>query len=431
MIQKTKVKIYNLLRWSEQYTKTDMVYLTKGGFWLTLGQIVSLLSAFLLAVIFANLLSKETYGIYKYALSLSGVLTALTLTGMSTAVYQAVARGFEGTFKKSFWIQLRWGIIVFSTAMAGGLYYFVQKNNLLALIFIFIALTLPISTSANTYVAFLSGKKEFKKTTQYNIISILIYSGIIFITLLLTKNPLWLVLIYLISTTGTNLFFYLYSIKKFKPNKKDDPESISYGKHLSLINVLGIAANSLDGILLFHFLGSVPLAIYSFATAPVDQIKGLFKNVPTLATPKIALQTMEKTDAIIRKRFLQLLLIGALITIIYIILIPYFFKIFFPKYLNAIPFSQLFALNIIFIPINSLLSAVSNTKFIHMPKVWLYRLNIIDQIVLIGSLLLLTPIFGIAGTIASRIILSFSITKTFFYYWRKMLKFQKENPEQR
>ena len=74
MIKKIKEKIYNLLRWSEKYTKTDMVYLAHGGFWLSFGQIISSLSSFLLAIAFANLLPKETYGNYKYILSIASIL---------------------------------------------------------------------------------------------------------------------------------------------------------------------------------------------------------------------------------------------------------------------------------------------------------------------------------------------------------------------
>jgi hypothetical protein len=36
-----KYKAYTFLRWSERHTKTDMIYLTKGGFWLTLAQVIS------------------------------------------------------------------------------------------------------------------------------------------------------------------------------------------------------------------------------------------------------------------------------------------------------------------------------------------------------------------------------------------------------
>ena len=82
-MEKIKIKAYNLLRWSEKWTKTDMIYLARGGFWLTLGQVISSLSAFLLAIAFANLLPKETYGEYKYILSIASILAIPTLTGMA------------------------------------------------------------------------------------------------------------------------------------------------------------------------------------------------------------------------------------------------------------------------------------------------------------------------------------------------------------
>ena len=66
---KIKEKIFNLLHWSQKYTGTDMVYLATGGFWLISGQIFYSATAFLLSIAFANLWSKETYGIYTYIIS--------------------------------------------------------------------------------------------------------------------------------------------------------------------------------------------------------------------------------------------------------------------------------------------------------------------------------------------------------------------------
>lgn len=424
-----KPKIYNLLRWSQKYTKTDMVYLAKGGSWLTLGQIVSSVLSFLLAIAFANLLPKETYGTYKYLLSIAGILTTLTLTGMNTAVAQAVARGFEGMLKKSFWIQMKWNLILPLATVIGSIYYFIQGNKVLGLALIIIGIFSPILNSANTYTAFLSGKKDFKNLSKYSAISTVIWAATILFTLLLTENPLWLIFAYLISTTGINLFFYVYSIKKNKPNEEIDLKSISYGKHLSLINVLGNIANFLDNILVFHYLGPAPLAIYNFASSPADQVKGLLKSTPTLAMPKIAPHSLKETDAIIRKRLPQLILVGAVLVAIYIVLIPYVFKIFFPKYLSSIFFARLYGVNIMFMPINALLGAVGNAKLIHMPKKWLYQGGAIPQIILIISLLTLTPILGITGAIISKIIFSLTAAIISLYFWKKVVRINRKSIE--
>ena len=83
------------LRWSQKYTKTDMLYLASGSFWYVAGQVITSLSTLALAVAFANLVSPEVYGTYKYVLSLAGIFSIASLPGISTAIARAVARGNE------------------------------------------------------------------------------------------------------------------------------------------------------------------------------------------------------------------------------------------------------------------------------------------------------------------------------------------------
>src|SRR3989344_3576832 len=123
-----KNRLVNLLRWSEQYTKTDMVYLASGGFWLGLGQIVASGSVFLTSIAFANLLAPELYGIYKYVLSVFGMLAITTLFGMDSAVTQSTARGFEGTITPAFKEKMKWGTLGSLASLAIALYYYAQGN---------------------------------------------------------------------------------------------------------------------------------------------------------------------------------------------------------------------------------------------------------------------------------------------------------------
>jgi len=104
-------KAYDTLRWSEQYTRADMVYLAKGNFWQVLGQVVSSALSLALIFVFANYLPKETYGLYRYILSLAGILGIFTLSEMNQAIGQAVASGDGGVLRASVRYQLKWNTL--------------------------------------------------------------------------------------------------------------------------------------------------------------------------------------------------------------------------------------------------------------------------------------------------------------------------------
>jgi hypothetical protein len=91
--------LVRFLRWSERYTKTDMVYLANVGWWTNLTLILTSFGGLLISIVFANFLSPQTYGVYQYLLALSGLVAAISLSGMNTAVTQAAARGYEGVLR--------------------------------------------------------------------------------------------------------------------------------------------------------------------------------------------------------------------------------------------------------------------------------------------------------------------------------------------
>ena len=328
-MQKIKGKIYHLLRWSEKYFKTDMVYLAKGGSWLTLGQIVSSASSFLLAIAFANLLPKETYGIYKYVLSIMGILAIPTLSGMSTAITQAVARGYEGSFSPVLKTKIRWGLLggLASLVLAG--YYYFNGNTTLTISFLISAAFLPFMDSFGIYNALPQGRKLFGISSRYGIISQIAGVSTMITAVFLTNNLFIILLAYFIPWTLMRFIFLQITLKKFPPNQNQDPKTISYGKHLSLIGVIGTIASYLDRILIFHFLGAVEVAIYSFAIAMPEQIKGYFKNISTLTLPKLSKRSFKEINSVLYKRLLKLFIAGGLIAGIYILAAPYIFKIFF------------------------------------------------------------------------------------------------------
>ena len=213
-----KQKIYNLLRWSEKYTKTDMVYLAKGGFWLTLRQVASIILSLLLVIAFTNYLSKEVYGTYNFVLSLAKILAIFTLTGMSTSIVQSVARGYEGSFLPALKTKLRWGTLSILASLGLSGYYFLQENTILAICFLISACFLPLINSFNLYGFFLNGQKKFDVQAKYSIITQIISTTSLIAVLFFTKNLFLLIFTYFFSYTILHFIFLKITIKKACPN---------------------------------------------------------------------------------------------------------------------------------------------------------------------------------------------------------------------
>lgn len=395
-----KAYIYRLLRWSERYTKTDMVYLAHGGSWLGLGQVAASLSALVLAVLFANLVPEETYGTYKYVLSIVGMLSIFTLPGINTPLAQGIARGKEGAFLTSVRTKIRWGMIGLFASFILALYYLSAGNATLALSFFIAGLFIPLMDPLNLYNTYLQSKKLFKETIQNYAISQTIATAIIAAALFFSGNLFLILLAYFVSWTSLRYFFHRTTIFKFPPNTKDDTRIIEQGKHLSFIGGLSTVAANIDSLLIFHFLGAAPVALYALATAPIDQMRGLFKNIVPLALPKLTERSIRQINILFYRRLALLFAIGFAGAVVYAFFAPLLFTVLFQKYVAGINVSIAFAFTLALQLPLSFFAAVTQSKINLYPKSWFYWASV-PQLVLIISALTLIPLFGLWGIVGS------------------------------
>ena len=378
-----------------------MLYLAKGGFWITLGQGISTIAGLALAVGFANLISKEVYGTYSFILSLAGVISVLTLTGTRTAMTQAVARGFEGTLRASFWMSIRWSIFMVLAGFGGGLYYYLNGNIVLALSLLIVGSCSPLMVSAALYSGFLNGKKEFRVGTVFNSVTNVLPAAALLSTIALTDDILHIILVYFISNTAVNVYFYFRTLRMFKPNDKVDPTTDSYTKHLSFLNMLSTGADYLDKILIFHYLGAAQLAVYAFAIAVPTHLRGLLRNVNSLIAPKFAANDKNVVQKSLGEKMIKTALVSSLSVGLYIVAAPYLFKIFFPLYLDSIFYSQLFSLMIIPATVGIISAAFLEA---HKEQRALYITRIASPIMRILLLVVFGYFWGITGIIVGGIV---------------------------
>jgi O-antigen/teichoic acid export membrane protein len=219
MIHAAKSRLIRMLRWSERYTKTDMVYFVSGNFWLNLSRVFSVATGIVFTITFANLFPQEIFGTYKYVLALAGIIGGFTLGGLGSAVTRAIAQGHKNVVHKVYRIGLLWNIPASIAALGMSLYYFWFGNMVLGTGLLLIAVTNPFN-QLGLYKSIFLGEKDFKSLTIYNIPRSVIPTICIILALVLTKSLMVVLATYFISNLLVGWLIYELALKKIPHQKR-------------------------------------------------------------------------------------------------------------------------------------------------------------------------------------------------------------------
>ncbi|MCR4333521.1 MAG: oligosaccharide flippase family protein [Patescibacteria group bacterium] len=395
-----KDRAVSILRRSEAFFKADMVYLAKGGSWMSFGQGINMALGFLVSLAFANFFPKESFGTYKFVLSTVALIGVFSFIDMGTAVTQAVARGFGNSLRQGFRANLKWSIGTILAGLVLSVYYYVNGNALLSLSFLLAGILTPVAASAGLYGAYLLGKKDFKRSTLYGVIRNVVPAVALIITIFLTQSLLILIAVYFVSTALVSLFLYYATRSAYRgENEKEEPGLVSYAGHLGVMGVIGQVAGNLDKILVFHYLGAVPLAVYAFAIAPVEQLQSGKKILNALMLPKLSGRSFTDLQKSAPRRIWMLAAYAAVLVGIYIPLIPYFYKFFYPQYIESVFYSQVYSLTLF-----GIVGSVLDSHLVaHRKKRELYLSRTVIPITTIILYFVLIPSFGLMGLVVAQI----------------------------
>ncbi len=416
-------KFIQFLRWSEKYTKTDMVYLIKGSFWWILGRIILLLLGLAVMMAFARWLPKEIFGAYQYILAIAGVLSIFSLPGIDTALVRAVAKGYD----KIFWFcaktKFSWALIATVGSLTISGWYLFHQNFALGISFFITGICLPFANTFNLFIPFWHGKKNFAMQAKYQVLLKILSALVLLPIIFFFDNLIFIILAFYASAVIFGGAFFKLTLRQISEQKNNETEvnenqvgeTISYGKHLTLMSPIAYLAAHLDKVIIWQLLGPIPVAIYSFAQLPLQRIQEIIPIAP-LAFPKLSEKNVKEIKKEVFGKFLKLFLFSIPLTVLVILLAPYFYKILFPAYLESIPYFQVLALSLILIPF-SLLGIALLTE---MQKKALYIISFAAPLLQIILFLALIPFYGILG-----IIFAILITQTFssiliLYFFKKI-----------
>lgn len=418
MLENLKDRLVRVLRWSQTYTKTDMLYVVRGSVFSVLGQGVVLAATLALAVVVSHFLSKESYGIYKYILSLVGLLSLFSLNGIWRAVFQSAAQGYDGVLRKAFWENIRWSIAIFVGTLGIAGYYFWMGNNTFALGVLVGGCFSPFLASASLFGSFLGGKRDFYRLMVYSILDNVVPIGIFIGAVLLTQNPAILVAVYCSTNTLAALYFYRRTLKIYQTTlHKQDAELVHYSKHLSLMGVINGIASQIDQVLVFQFVGPTELAIYNFAVAIPEQMKNPIKNLRNMLLAQFVNRSAYEIRAGMTNKVLWLLAGSAAVTALYIAVAPILFGYLFPNYLEAVWYSQIYALWMLTIALDPVSTYLVARKLTGE----LYINSVVAAVFQIASVIVGVLFWGLLGVVGARVITRVFISTVDYLLYRRAI----------
>lgn len=415
MIRKTIIIFINHL---EKKIRTDVRYVLKGFFWLGSGHIITIFAGLATSVAFANLLSPETYGTFKYALSLMPFLEIAILAGLNNSLTISVAKGFEGDVLNVLKTKIKWGLFGTMAGFFLTIYYYLYNKELAPLVAI-ISIFVPFFNTPVIYGSFLLGRKKFKAISIFSSISSGIYAVAIITTILLSKNILFILISYLAVNTLIRFGIFLYILKTESFNDKQGKDTIAYGKKISVLEVVNTIASSLDNILVFHYLGAVELAAYTFIKKVPEHIKFVPRFLTDLSTPKFS--SKDIGDPFIKKEVIRKTIIFysgiAGLVAIYILFAPFIFKIFFYPYRQYVFLSQIYAISFALNFGGLFLNFVeSNRKAKSVIGV-----NLSNSCLTIVVVFLSLKLYGLTGLIVGHSIIRFTSSWIRYFYFKRSI----------
>lgn len=413
-------RITTLLRASEKYTKTDMVYLVSRSGLTVLAQLITASATLVFAIVVGHVLPKETYGEYKYVLSLIGILSLFSLNSIGSAVLQSTAQGYTGALRKGFWLNIRWSFVVFAGALVGALYYFILGNTTLAAELLIGGSLSPFLASANLYGSYLAGKKDFIRQMLYSIADNVATTAVMILTVLSTQSPLILVAMYFVANLLGALFFYARTRALYEaPRAAHDESMLSYSKHLSVIGILGGIADAIDKVLIFHYIGAAELAIYSFATALPNQFRTPIKTLDTMIQTGFVGRSSADIRQSITNKFMWYGIASVVVTTLFILCAPFLFHIFFPAYRESIPYAQVYMLGflaITFDPAGSYLASRKKVREFYINGVFFSICQILTMLVGVWY-------WGVLGLVCAAVITRLLNALLVYFLYRRAIAF--------
>lgn len=371
--------------------------------WVLLGQLVTSLTAFAVITVLANMLEPEDFGLYRFVLSVVTILAITNLPGLDTALVQSTAKGFRNSFTYVARTKAVFSLLGSLAACLLATYYWLTGAMLLASAFALVAIFLPLYGTFFIYFFYLQGRKEFGRAALIQAIGRVVFATAMIGFVCIFPSALIALFGFLAGTVLMQYAGYVWVLRQQKKRLEkpieNDPNIISYGKHLTLLGTANIIAVNIDKVITWYVLGPVATAIYTVATLlPLESIR-IGRIMSQVLLPRFSENsTIDLRSFLKRIALVEIILFAGWLT--FALVASFFFSLFFPDYAKSVPYAIVAGLIVLTAPAYIIRSYFTATKSEDTLKILLIGVPIIKTLLLV---ILIFP-YGLWGAIWAMVI---------------------------
>ncbi|MDD5454063.1 MAG: oligosaccharide flippase family protein [Candidatus Ratteibacteria bacterium] len=368
--------------------------------------LIASLDGFFLNVLLVRFLSYEDLGNYKLFFSVLNILILFSINGLGTSVTKAVAKRFQGFFKKAITVSALFSLIASAILIILAFSYY--KDSSIKWALLVASFVVPIYFGFNTWEPYYYGKRRFKTVFLLNTLMSSTRFVICAVIIFFYRNYFYAIIAYLLIVSVYNLIFFFWIVRRIKPEETDKKKEKDYLKHgfrLTGSSAISVIATNIERIILDSVSGATMVGIYSVVTVFPTFIKNSLKTLVNVPMVKLAARPEKENRTIIKKGLIIIFLSGIIILVVLWFIIPFLLKFFFKiDDPDIIRYGRLLLIPLIFMPVNLTIKYLASYQGTGVSVLKLY--TSVDAIKLI-LLAIFVPLYKIEGIIIALILAEF------------------------
>ena len=365
-------------------------------------RVVQLAAGFASTFFVVRAISQEQFGYYQFVLSAAASLSVFALPEMNNAIMQSWTRGFQGTYRKAAKIVLFCCLAASIILIGMSVWFFNKQLSVLGFALLIAAIFFPFSSGLILWKGRCMALGRFGDLVRLDGLNSVVTSlGIIASVTTLPGNYLLPLVIVFLGPALRNVLTTLSDLKAISKDGAVEEGIVKYGVQTSIYSGLTIFAARLDSVVLLFFLTPSAVALFAAANRLADLVRAFTQDVAGALAPRLVKQVRytKRLDFVFR---LYALAMGSALVFFAFAMLPWAFPLIFThRYDAALPYAQALICSV---AIGNL--ATMRFRYIRsrMDALSYRNVMLVSAAAKLGSLLILVPLFGVAGAVASAFI---------------------------